>query len=115
MVLAGFAAVVLLTLVFLGPGSFRVWSSQRSQTSDLEARIEALDRANERLETRVEQLNDPEAIKELARRDYGMVPRGSKAFAILPAPSPDRLPSDTWPFVTLQSQGAPPSTGAATD
>lgn len=108
MFLAGLGAVVMLTLVFLGPGSFRVWSSQRSQTNDLNEKIEALDRANARLETRAAQLQDPEAIKELARRDYGMVPKGAKAYAILPAPEPDTRPNGTWPFVTLHPKSPQP-------
>jgi cell division protein FtsB len=113
MLLAGLGAVVVLTLVFLGPGSFRVWSSQRSQTHALNEKIEALDRANARLRTRAAQLNDPESIRELARRDYGMVPKGSKAFAILPAPKPDTRPAGTWPFVTLAPTGDGPASGAA--
>ncbi len=104
---AGFAGVVLLTLLFLGPGSFRVWSAQRAETSELDARIEALERANERLEARAAELRDPEAIKELARRDYGMVPKGSKAFAILPSPEVDKRPSGTWPFVHLEAEPDP--------
>lgn len=95
------AVVIVLTLVFLGPGSFRIWSSQRAQTKELNSRIDALDRANAQLEARAAQLRDPEAIKELARRDYGMVPKGSKAYAILPSPKVDPRPSGTWPFVTL--------------
>jgi cell division protein FtsB len=108
MAIAGLGAVVLLTLVFLGPGSFRVWSSQRAETSDLNAKNEALDRANARLKSRAAQLKNPESIEELARRDYGMVPKGSKAYAILPAPEPDKRPWGTWPFVTLRSDSAPP-------
>lgn len=99
---AGIAAVVLLTLVFLGPTSFRIWSSQRSQTKELNDRITALDRANAQLEARAAQLRNPEAVRELARRDYGMVPKGSKAFAIIPAPVPDDRPGGLWPFVELQ-------------
>ncbi|HET8930192.1 MAG TPA: septum formation initiator family protein [Acidimicrobiales bacterium] len=113
MAVAGVGAIVLLILVFLGPGSFRVWSSQRSETSELNAKIEALDRANARMEARAAQLKNSESIEELARRDYGMVPKGSKAFAILPAPRPDKRPGGTWPFVMLRSDAAPP--GAATD
>lgn len=103
----GFATVVLFVL-FLGPGPFRVWQSQRTQVEELNARIEALDRANERLQARAERLRDPEAIEELARRDYGMVPKGSKAYAILPAPAPDHRPGGAWPFVVLQPESGEP-------
>ncbi len=102
----GVAAVVatgVLSMLFLGPGPFRVWQSQRAETAELNNRIAALDRANERLEARATQLRDPEAITELARRDYGMVPEGSKAYAILPAPAPDHRPGGVWPFVVLQA------------
>lgn len=116
MVGAGSVAVILLILVFLGPGSFRVWSAQRAQTNELNEKIAALDLANSRLEARAAQLRDPEAIKELARRDYGMVPKGSKAFAIIPAPKVDPRPWGTWPFVTLRSgTGTPGPASASAD
>lgn len=102
MVAAVVFGVVALTMVFLGPGSFRIWSSQRAQTRSLNDKIAALDRANAQLASRAAELRDPAAIKQLARSDYGMVPAGSKAFAILPSPVPDPRPSGTWPFVTLQ-------------
>lgn len=100
--LVGVVVAAILFVLFLGPGQFGVWKSQRSETRDLNAKIDALDQANERLQTRATQLRDPEAIRELARRDYGMVPKGSKAYAILPAPLPDDRPGGAWPFVELQ-------------
>lgn len=106
MVGASAASLALLLLLFLGPGSFRVWSQQRSQTSQLDAKLTALDTANASLALRAKQLKNPQAITELARRDYGMVPKGSKAYAILPAPVPDLRPGGTWPFIELQSTGA---------
>lgn len=108
-VAAGLFAVVLLLLVFLGPGSFRVWASQREQTRSLNTRITALDRANAQLADRAARLRDPAAIRELARSDYGMVPKGSQAFAILPSPHVDTRPSGTWPFVTLSEERTPAS------
>lgn len=105
---AGGLATVVLFVLFLGPGPFRVWKEQRTQTGELNARIEALEGANDRLRARAEQLRDPEAIKELARRDYGMVPKGSKAYAILPAPVPEHRPGGAWPFVDLAPESADP-------
>lgn len=106
------ASVLLILLLFLGPGSFNVWFGQRDQTSRLDAKISTLDRANDALAERAKQLKDPQAIVELARRDYGMVPKGSKAYAILPAAVPDDRPSGTWPFVELQATrpAIPPTT-----
>ena len=106
MIGAGVASVLLILLLFLGPGSFNVWLGQRDQTQQLNAKISTLDRANQSLAARAKQLNDPQAIIELARRDYGMVPKGSKAYAILPTPVPDDRPSGTWPFVELRPTGA---------
>lgn len=116
MIGAAVASVLLILLLFLGPGSINVWLGQRSQTRQLDATISTLDRANDSLAARAKQLNDPQAVVELARRDYGMVPKGSKAYAILPAPVPDNRPSGTWPFVRLRATGPipPPTTQGPT-
>ena len=103
---AGVAGAVLLLLVFLGPGSFRIWSSQRQQTRELSAKVATLDRTNEQLQAQAERLQNPAAIKELARQEYGMVPKGSKAYAILPSPAPSNRPSGAWPFVQLKPETA---------
>lgn len=108
MIGAGVASVVVIVLLFLGPGSFAVWSSQRSQTHQLDAKISALDEANASLAEQAKQLHDPQAIRELARRNYGMVPKGSKSYAILPSPSPDTALRGTWPFVELTDPPASP-------
>ena len=112
MIGAAAASVLLILLLFLGPGSINVWFSQRDQTRRLDAKISTIDRANDSLSARAKQLNDPQAIIELARRDYGMVPKGSKAYAILPTAVPDDRPSGTWPFVELRATGpaTPPTT-----
>jgi cell division protein FtsB len=117
MIGAGVASVLLILLLFLGPGSINVWLGQRDQTRQLDAKISTIDRANDALAARAKQLEDPQAIIELARRDYGMVPKGSKAYAILPTPVPDDRPSGTWPFVELRSTGSasPPTTQRPSD
>lgn len=99
---AGGVVAVVLLLLFVGPAQVGIWRGQRAETRQLNAKIEALTEANERLEARATELRDPEAVKELARRDYGMVPKGSRAYAILPAPTPDHHPGGAWPFVELE-------------
>ncbi len=102
-ILSGVFACLALLVVFLGPGSFSVWSEQRKQTTELNAKIAALNTANDEMAAQVKRLQKPGAIKEIARSEYGMVPKGARAYAILPAPTPDARPQGTWPFLSLES------------
>lgn len=112
---AAFAAVVVIMLLFLGPGSIGVFNSQRSQTAALNDKIATLDEANASLAKQATELHDPQAIRELARRNYGMVPKGSKSYAILPSPSSSSDLEGTWPFVELTPRAEPAAPDTKSD
>ena len=44
------------------------------------------------------ELENPEAVEEIARRDYGMVYPGEEPYGILPVPPPVVDLPDVWPF-----------------
>lgn len=97
---AGVASIAVL-LLLLGPSSFRTWMSQRSQTATLETKIDTLDTANDALEQRAKELRQSDTIKSMARKNYGMVPKGAKAYAITPSASDHGALGSTWPFAEL--------------
>lgn len=102
------ASLAVISLLFLGPGSINTWMSQRRQTQTLNAKIDTLDKANAALTERQKQLKDPQTIAYLARRNYGMVPKGSKSYAILPSPQQSAELDGTWPFIELSRDQASP-------
>lgn len=104
-------SLAVISLLFLGPGSINTWMSQRRQTQTLNAKIDTLDKANAALTERQKQLKDPQTIAYLARRNYGMVPKGSKSYAILPSPQQSAELDGTWPFIELSREPASPSDG----
>lgn len=110
MIGAAVGAVVVIVVLFLGPGTIGIWMNQRSQTAELHDKISTIDKANAALAEQKRQLNDPKTVAYLARRNYGMVPKGSKSYAILPQPQASVVLTDTWPFVELSHTSA----GAAT-
>lgn len=102
MIGAAAASLAVISLLFLGPGSIKTLISQRHQTQALQTKIATIDKANAALVERRRELNDPQTIAYLARQNYGMVPKGAKAYAILPSPTQSLTLAGTWPFVVLK-------------
>lgn len=67
----------------------------RSSTQRAEEQREALQRANDELERRQAELNNPETVEEIAREDYGMVLPGEESYGVLPAPESTTSTSTT--------------------
>lgn len=82
LVAAAVAAVVLATVVVSGP--LRTWMEQREQVEELEAALSTLEDDNAELSERVEELNDPEQLEQLAREEQGMVRPGEVPYVIVP-------------------------------
>ena len=76
-----FAAVVVVT-------SFPVSAllTQRTQLSSTQARDDQLRSEDLALSHEVANLNNPTAVADVARSDYGFVPPGDKAYEVLPEP-----------------------------
>jgi cell division protein FtsB len=88
-------ATILCTLVIsvlvLSVAPAQLYFEQRAELAQLEWQAAALERANETLATRAEQLRDDVFLERLARRCLGMVKPGEVAFVVVPtegAPAP---------------------------
>jgi cell division protein FtsB len=82
--------ILLLTVLALGvlllfvlPG--RTMLAQRHTLAVTQGRVNVLSRENAKLSARVEQLQDPARISQIARTQYGLVMPGQQAYAIIPA------------------------------
>ncbi|HYZ99763.1 MAG TPA: septum formation initiator family protein [Acidimicrobiales bacterium] len=80
------AGVALFAVVVYAVFPVRTWLNQRADTDRRQEQLEVIDEEADRLEQRVEDLQDPETIEEIARRDYGLVKPGEESYNILPPP-----------------------------
>ena len=76
------AIILMLAATAIVP--LRQYLSQRSEIGSLERKIEALIQERNRLEVRIEQLNDPKELERIARECLGMVKPGEIAFVAVP-------------------------------
>lgn len=88
-------AVVLLMLVgsvmALSVAPARMYLDQRAELAQMERQAAALQRKNDALSLRADQLRDPAFLERLARQCLGMVKPGETAFVAVPkegAPAP---------------------------
>ena len=94
------AVALLSVLVVLSLAVFpvRQYLDQRSQTTARERTLTQLRRENDRLQTRVDQLNTPEEIERIARSEYSLVFPGEETYAILPPKATGPSVPAAWPF-----------------
>lgn len=85
-VLAGSAALAVVLIYAIFP--VRTYLEQRAAAQRTSERHEKLREANAELEEREDQLQDPETIIEIARRDYQLVFPGEESYGLLPPPVP---------------------------
>lgn len=78
-----FAGVAYL---FLGP--MKTYIGERSQVALQERTIAVLGAENAKLASEKAALRQPATIERLARKDYGLVMPGQKAYEVLPSSSP---------------------------
>jgi cell division protein FtsB len=64
----------------------RTYVQQRQQMHAAENRYQVLAQANKKLDDRVKELQTDQAISQLARERYELVPPGAQAYAVMPAP-----------------------------
>jgi cell division protein FtsL len=76
------AIILILAATAIVP--LRQYLTQRSEIGSLERKIEALIQERNRLQVRVEQLNDPQELERIARECLGMVKPGEIAFVAVP-------------------------------
>lgn len=76
-------AVVGILMLFVFPT--RTLLEQDHQISTTEHQIAVLDKENATLRRRAASLDNPAALEQLARREYGLVMPGQKAYDVVPA------------------------------
>lgn len=112
------AMVIAVLFVFVFPT--RTYLSQRSSLIRVSSQVSSLDAQNKALAGEVAKLNTETAIERLARQDYGLVPPGQEAYAMLPGaggvntvPGMVRpeVPLGVEPKATKPSHSATASTG----
>jgi cell division protein FtsB len=88
-------ATILCSLVIgvlvLSVAPAQLYFDQRAELAQLERQAAALERTNDTLTSRAEQLRDHAYLERLARRCLGMVKPGEVAFVVVPkegAPAP---------------------------
>ena len=86
--------VVVVMILFAGIAPFRNLMNQRAQLASLKRQTAQLQAKDDALQGRVNQLNDPTYIEQLARQCLGMVMPGQIAFVTIPqrgapVPPPD--------------------------
>jgi cell division protein FtsB len=107
------AAAGLLLLLVLPT---RAWLAQRSAIASAQHKLDIVQSENAKLQSRLQALQTPEDIEQVAREQYNLAAPGEKVFSVLPAPALTNLPSG-WPFslvneiVTVRAAAAAPSPG----
>lgn len=79
----GFVAALGLAVVVVS-GPVRTWAAQRDLVETREATLSTLEAENDRLEGRVEDLNDPDTVEEQAREELGMYRPGEVPYVVVP-------------------------------
>ncbi len=79
-------AVVAIYLLLVNP--VHTYFHQREQMHAAQSQNEVLAKANKELNDRVNELQTDQAIQELARERYELVPPGEQAYSVMPAPVP---------------------------
>jgi cell division protein FtsB len=108
------AAVVLAAVILLTSFPLSGVLSQRAALSSTARELTAVQAENQSLGRQASQLAAPSTLNELARHDFGFVPKGDRVYNVLPATSPsgssslgpDQVPLNGPPVVpgSLRSQ-----------
>ena len=93
------ALLVVAATVLAVPA--RGYLAQRGELASRSAELSELERQNADLVARRDRLDDPEEIKAIARRDYGLVLEGEESYTILPPATAGLILPQVWPFDRL--------------
>ncbi len=108
------AAAGLLLLLVLPT---RAWLTQRNAIASAEHKLAVIQGENAKLEDRLQALQTPEEIEQVARQQYNLAGAGEQVFSVLPAPALTNLPTG-WPYslvnqiVAVRAADAAPATTA---
>jgi cell division protein FtsB len=82
------SAIVLAALILLTSFPLAGVLSQRSALSSTARQLNAVQAENQSLGRQASQLAAPSTLNDLARHDFGFVPKGQRAYNVLPSSSP---------------------------
>ena len=118
------AAILAAVLVL----PVRAWLRQRSELASLRREQAALDVAINDQQAENDQLKTSEGVKDAARQELGLIDKGEKVIAVLPASVSEQMPVG-WPYsvvgqilaarqasvIAASATTTPPVTAAAPD
>lgn len=81
-ILAFFFLVLSLT-AFLTYPAYRDWRKQRELRAKLERELKAKAKRNREIEREIKRLQSESYVEEIARRDFGLVKPGEKAYILI--------------------------------
>lgn len=110
------ARVAVLVSFFLVMGGLLAmpvtgYLAQRSEVAAQQARLDAVQAENERMERRMSRLDDSAEIERIARREYGLVEVGEESYTVLPPGTAGLVLPRAWPFDRLADGVAAAATG----
>jgi cell division protein FtsB len=85
-IVLGLLVFVVLLFVFVFPT--RTYLGQRSDTKDVEQRLELLREENRRLADETDRLMTDEEVERIAREEYNLVRPGETPYAVVPENGP---------------------------
>ena len=91
----------------------RSYLTQKDDISERRAVLAEVTERNDRLEARLERLDQPEEIQRIARREYGLVEVGEEAYTVLPPATAGLVLPRTWPFDVLSGPVEQAATGGS--
>ncbi len=77
--------LIALAVMLLAIAPLRGYLEERGELKDLRDQATVLERQNEKLQERVDQLSDATFLERVARECMGMVKPGETAFVVVPA------------------------------
>jgi cell division protein FtsB len=77
--------LIALAVVLLAIAPLRGYLDERGELKDLQSQASILERQNQTLQTRIDQLSDAAFLERIARECLGMVKPGETAFVVVPA------------------------------
>jgi cell division protein FtsB len=80
--------VLVGSLALTGLAPARQAYYQRKSIKEEEARLQALEKKNSELESRLARLQDPAYMEKLAREQLGVVRPGETSYVVVPRPAP---------------------------
>jgi cell division protein FtsB len=104
-------AIVLAAVVLLTSFPIEGLLSQRSSLSGAARELTTVQAENNALGRQVSALSNPSTVNDLARQDYGFVPKGQRVYDVLPSSSPSGSDVSSSGLVPLN--GAPVAPGSA--